>query len=103
MMLMMVMMVIIAMVRKLCPHVRRQAPGAAGIAVGGGGGGGAPERERERELAQGRHQQPNTYPHPPVPAAKLFFVSQCFPVFSATSRNPEVGGGDHFWGSSSRA
>ena len=43
-------------------------------------------------------QQPNTHPHPRIPAAKLFLVFLWFSMFSATSGNPEVGGGDNFWG-----
>ena len=40
-----------------------------------------------------------TYPHPRIPAARLFFVILCLSAFSATSRNPEVRGGDNFLGS----
>ena len=40
-----------------------------------------------------------TYPHPRIPAARLFYVFQCFPMLSSTWGNPEVGGGDNFWGS----
>ena len=39
------------------------------------------------------------YPHPPIPAARLFFVFQCFAVFSSMWGNPEVGSGDNFLGS----
>ena len=41
-------------------------------------------------------QQPNTYPHPRIPATRLFFVIPCFSPFSSTWGNPEVGGGDNF-------
>ena len=41
-------------------------------------------------------QQPKTYPHPRIPAARLFFVFLCFAVFYFTWGNPEVGGGDNF-------
>ena len=44
-------------------------------------------------------QQPKTYPHPRIPAARLFSVSLCLPMFSSTWGNPEVGGGDNCWGS----
>ena len=44
-------------------------------------------------------QQPKTYPHPRIPAARLFVVILCFSVFSPTWENPEVGGGDNFGGS----
>ena len=44
-------------------------------------------------------QQPKTYPHPRIPVARLFSVFLCFPMFSSTWGNPEVGGGDNFWGS----
>ena len=40
-----------------------------------------------------------TYPHPRIPAARLFPVFLCFPMFSSTWGNPEVGGGANFWGS----
>ena len=39
-------------------------------------------------------QQPKTYPHPPIPAARLLLVILCFSAFSSTRGNPEVGGGD---------
>ena len=45
------------------------------------------------------YQQPKTYPHPRIPAARLFSVLLCFPMLSSTWGNPEVGGGDTFWGS----
>ena len=45
------------------------------------------------------HQQTITYPHPRIPAARLFFVILGCSVFSSTWENPEVGGGDNFWGS----
>ena len=45
------------------------------------------------------NQKPKTYPHTPIPAARLFFVFLCVYVFSATSGNPEVGGLDNFLGS----
>ena len=44
-------------------------------------------------------QQPKTYPHPRLPAARLFVVILRFSVFSPTWGNPEVGGGDNFLGS----
>ena len=34
-----------------------------------------------------------------LPAARLFFVILCYPVFSSTWGNPEVGGGDKLFGS----
>ena len=45
------------------------------------------------------YQQPKSYPHPRIPAARLFFVILCFSMFSSTWGNPEVGGGDNFLGS----
>ena len=39
------------------------------------------------------HQQPHTYPHSPIPAARLLFVFQFFAVFSSMWGSPEVGGG----------
>ena len=50
-------------------------------------------------IYQDIYQQPKTYPHPRIPAARLFSVFLCFPTFSSTWGNPEVGGGDNFWGS----
>ena len=48
----------------------------------------------------GKAQRPKTYPHPRIPAARLFFVILlCVSVFSSTWGNPEVGGGDNFLGS----
>ena len=44
-------------------------------------------------------QQPKTYPHPRIPAARLFSVFLCVPMFSSTWGNPEVGGGDNLLGS----
>ena len=41
-------------------------------------------------------QQPKACPHARIPAARLFFAILCFSVFSSTSGNPEVGGGDNF-------
>ena len=45
------------------------------------------------------HQQPKTYPHPRIPAARLLFVALRVSVFSSTRGNPEVGGGDNSLGS----
>ena len=44
-------------------------------------------------------QQPKTYPHPRIPAARLFFILAWFSVFYSTWGNPEAGGGDNFLGS----
>ena len=66
---------------------------------------GAGVRARRRQgqgpepSGQATNQQPKTYPHPRIPAARLFSVVLCFPMFSSTWGNPEVGGGDNFWGS----
>ena len=48
--------------------------------------------------ARAGSQQPKTYPHPQIPAARLFFVILCFSIFSSTWGNPEVGGGDNLFG-----
>ena len=43
-------------------------------------------------------QQPKTYPHPWIPAARLFFFILCFcPCFLPWGENPEVGGGLTSW------
>ena len=44
-------------------------------------------------------KQLNTYPHPPIPVPRQFFVFLCFAVFASMKGNPEVGGGHDFWGS----
>ena len=51
-------------------------------------------RQRRRGTP-GRTQQPKTYPHPRIPATRLFFavIVPCFSVFSSTWGNPHVGVG----------
>ena len=49
-----------------------------------------------------RSQQPKTYPHPPIPVARLLLGFLCFPVCSSMWGNPEVGGGDNISGSYDR-